>query len=296
MTEAAIRLAHQLAHCTSPGMVANLLIAAPVLSPPDVMEVARHPEKYGITGEEAQHLQPMEGLLGKVLEALTGELDETVPAQLYGLLAMTSRQQRKPAQAKRFYQYAFANSKTAADKAAALGGTALLEMQQGNTDRARTIFLQAEGICERGAVKGGGTGQEACPTERDAESGGSLGYLLSNHGTLEMEQRQWAAAADLFEKSLQIGRGEPTLDVYALARLNQAELAFRQGNAAAASQYLDDIQWVEAMWPARAQEYQAMRRRVAGAEAEGPGPETQTIEALEQRLSSPEGWLRRRTA
>ena len=213
-------------------------------------------------------LQRMESWLAKVLQALTGEFDASIPADLYGQLAMASRQQGKPEQAKRFYQFSFENSKSAEEKAAALSGTAILERLQGNLDRARTIFRQAEEICE-------GAGSR----------GRALAYVLVNLGGVEMDAQQWETAGELFEKTRTIALQERISEIYALARISQAELARRQGDAAGAARCLDDIRWIEGSGSPQEQNYQAMRRTIADAQTENqPDPESQTIEDLEQRL------------
>jgi tetratricopeptide (TPR) repeat protein len=270
MTEAAVRLAAALARCDSAEQSMSLVVGAPVLSPPDLMEVARHPEAYGILGDDAQHLRQIGGWLAKVLQGLTGDLDPAAPAGFYRQLAITSRRQGKREQAKRFYQYSFANAITAADKAGALSGVAILELEQGHLDRARTIFEQARDICTHGDV-----------------SGQTLANILSNLGQVEMEAEQWTAAAELFEKTRIIGRDERIPEIYALARLNQAEMARRQGDLAAAARCLDDIRWIEGSGSQREADYRTMRRSVGDAPKEElPDPESQTIEELERRLWS----------
>jgi CHAT domain-containing protein/tetratricopeptide (TPR) repeat protein len=270
MTEAAIRLAAALARCDSAEQSMSLLVGAPVLSPPDLMEVARHPEEYGIPSDEAQHLRQIEGWLAKVLQGLTGDLDPAAPAGFYRQLAITCRRQGKREQAKRFYQYSFANAASPADKAGALSGVAILELEQGHVDRARTIFLQARDICTHGDV-----------------SGEMLADILSNLGQVEMEAKQWTAAAELFEKTRNIGRDERIPEVYALARINEAEMARRQGDRAAAARCLDDIRWIEGSGSQREADYQTVRRSLGDApEEELPDPESQTIEELEWRLWS----------
>jgi CHAT domain-containing protein/tetratricopeptide (TPR) repeat protein len=268
MTETTLRLAFRLAQCESEVQARELLVAAPHLSPADLMEVLRHPEDYRIPDDQARALRSRERWLAKTLQALTGGVDAGVPARLYGQLAMTSRNQGKLDQAKRFYRFAFANATSSWEQAAALSGMAIIES---DPCRARALYRQAEEICERNGVGG--------PT---------LAYIFNNLGTLEMGEGHLELAAQLFEKARIIAANEEIADVYVLARINEAELAHRLGRLDDTSRCLDDIRWIEGSGSPHEPEYHAARRRVAGLETESPMDwRSKTIEELEELLVSP---------
>jgi CHAT domain-containing protein/tetratricopeptide (TPR) repeat protein len=271
MTESSLVLARKLARSANSQQAMGLLVAAPILSFADLIEAARNPLQYGIPADEARNLQALEPWLAGVLLAFTGKLDPAVPASIYAALAMTSRLQRKWDQARSFYQYSFMNAKTVEEKAKALSGTGLLHLQLNKLDKARKVFGQAQTLCEDSGV-----------------GGRTLAFILVNAGTVEMEDKQWTDAGKQFEKARSIGFTTRLPDVYALARINQAELARRQGDLAQAASYLDDIRWIEGSGMAEEPSYQALRRRVAGQPLEaGQDYGALSIEELEQLLLNP---------
>jgi CHAT domain-containing protein/tetratricopeptide (TPR) repeat protein len=268
MTESSLVLARRLARSTNVQQAMGLLVAAPVLSPADLIEVARRPLLYEIPADEANRLQELGPWLAGVLLAFTGKLDPAVPAYLYADLAMTSRLQRKWDQAKRFYQFSFMNAKSAEEKAKALSGTAILHLQQGKLSDARKVFKQAQTLCEKAGV-----------------AGRILAHIYSNSGTVEMEDKQWEVAGEFFEKARLIGLHERHPDIYAMARINQAELARRQGNLVQAAQFLDDIRWVEGSGMEQEASYRALRQRLGNQPLEDlQDYASKSIEELEQML------------
>jgi CHAT domain-containing protein/tetratricopeptide (TPR) repeat protein len=270
MNASSVRLASYLSSSRNGEELLSRLAAAPILLPHELIEVVNHGELHGLPPDQSQRLREMHGLIFNGLRALVGDHDPAVPSHVYGIFAMVSREQNRLDEARRFYRFAFANAAGGWERASAVGGLALLESKNNNTDEARRKFQQAVEICKSAGI-----------TDR------SLGYLYNNWGVLEKREKHAEEARQLLEAAFSVARNNKDTDLLIKVTLNLASLALAQENPTEAGQALDQIGFIEQSDSPHKADYENLRRAIAGGSSEQSvfDPSTKSIDELERFLA-----------
>lgn len=225
MIESTCSLIRKLLKASSIDEQIQIFVSTPNLDPKTFLVVCQDGQKYGFSRSESAFLRSRIDQFSRLLLALSGELQPSIPSILYGKIGMAHRLRGNVEQAKTYYLYAFNTAANNEEKAMALSSYGILEMQQGSLRSAESTLKRALKICEDHAI-----------------SGATYVTITNNLGLIAMGQANYDIGVEYFEETSACAKRPGLFQRYIMAQLNLAELHRRNHQYTLSHKILDEIE------------------------------------------------------